>query len=216
MINQMDMNFYKEEMNEKKYEEIYKDLVNKIIVAINELGKKKGYKVPEDKSGAELFRSIQVYFKENFITTFSVYYLMKRLIEWNYEKGVEKYTRKLKIKSIILRYYSFLDKIKLYEETENEIAQKGINVVIKEREEKYVKQFKKKYEHNEKYNETWDILELIKKVYLEGQIDIAKINDVEKVILIDNAYKYIMKIGYPQVAYIYSDEYSEFRNDGRN
>lgn len=211
MIDEIEREDYEEKIKEEKYEEIYIELVNKAISAVEELGKRKGYKIPEDKSGKDLFYRIQFDFEENFIQhlSLSVYYLMKSLIKWN-QKSEEVYcTYKRKIYDIIIRYNCFIDKIKEYEEIENEINRKGIDIVTKEREEKYRKQFKERFEHSKKYDETWDVVKLIRKVISTGEKDLLKSNDVEKIMLIDNTYNYILRIGYKKVSHIYSDEYLE-------
>ena len=211
MIDRIDMEDYEEKIKEEKYEEIYIDLVNKSIAAVEKLGKRKDYKIPEDKDGKDLFYRIQFDFEEKFIQhlSLSVYYLMKSLIKWN-QKSEEVYcTYKRKIYNIIIRYDCFIDKIEEYEEIENEINRKGIDIVTKEREEKYRKQFKERFEHSKKYDETWDVVKLIKKIIQTEEKDYLKSNNVEKIMLIDNAYKYILKIGYQKVSYIYSDEYLE-------
>lgn len=208
-MNEIDIKYYEEKIKEEKYEEIYKDLVNKSIAAVKEIGKRKDYKIPEDKDGEDLFYRIQFDFEEKFIQhlSLSVYYLMKSLIKWN-QKSEEVYcTYKRKIYDIIIRYNCFIDKIKEYEEIEDEINRKGIDIVTKEREEKYRKQIKERFEHSKKYDETWDAVKLIKKVIDTGEKDLLKSNDVEKIMLIDNTYNYILRIGYQKVSHIYSDEY---------
>lgn len=209
MMEKIDIKDYEEKIKEEKYEDIYMDLVNKSIAAVKELGKRKGYKIPEDKEEKDLFHRIQVYFEENFIHHLSlkVYYLMNSLIEWNQKNEEVYYTYERKIDSIIMRYNDFIDEIKEYEEIANEINRKGIDIVTKEREEKYRKQFKERFEHSKKYDETWDVVKLIKKIIQTEKKDCLKSNNVEKIMLIDNAYNYILKIGYQKVSYIYSDEY---------
>lgn len=206
-MNKIDIKDYEEKIKEEKYEDIYEDLVNKTIIAVQKFGKRKDYKIPEDKKGKDLFYNIQFYFKENFIDYLSVYYLMQTLIEWNYKDEEENGTYEKKINNIVVRYNSFIDKINEYEKIESEVNQKGIDIVIKEREEKYAKQFKERFEHSKKYDKTWDVVKLIKKVIHTQERDLAKSNDVEKIMLIDNAYNYILKIGYQKVSYIYSEEY---------
>lgn len=206
-MNKIDIKDYEEKIKEEKYEDIYEDLVNKTIIAVQEFGKRKDYKISEDKKGKDLFYNIQFYFKENFIDYLSVYYLMQTLIEWNYKDEEENGTYEKKINNIVGRYNSFIDKINEYEKIESEVKQKGIDIVTKEREEKYAKQFKERFEHSKKYDKTWDVVKLIKKVIHTQERDLAKSNDVEKIMLIDNAYNYILKIGYQKVSYIYSEEY---------
>lgn len=206
-MNKIDIKDYEEKIKEEKYEDIYEDLVNKTIIAVQKFGKRKDYKIPEDKKGKDLFYNIQFYFKENFIDYLSVYYLMQTLIEWNYKDEEENDTYENKINNIVVRYNSFIDKINEYEKIESEVKQKGIDIVKKEREEKYAKQFKERFEHSKKYDKTWDVVKLIKKVIHTQERDLAKSNDVEKIMLIDNAYNYILKIGYQKVSYIYSEEY---------
>ena len=104
---------------------------------------------------------------------------------------------------------NFINEIKEYENIENEINKKGIDIVTKEREEKYRKQFKERFEHSKKYDETWDVVKLIKKIIQTEEKDYLKSNNVEKIMLIDNTYNYILRIGYQKVSYIYSDEYLE-------
>ena len=60
-------------------------------------------------------------------------------------------------------------------------------------------------------DDSWNIVKLIRKVILGNEKNFKKANDVEKIMLIDNAYNYIIKIGYKKVAYIYSDEYKDYR-----
>lgn len=209
MLDEIDIKDYEKEIIEGKFEDIYKDLVDKVITVVEELGKKKGYKIPKDKSGIELLNSIQFYIKENFIDSLNVYYLMKSLIEWNYDEEDNTYDKK--VNSIIIRYNDLVDKLKMYEKIECEIIEKGFDAVTKEREEKYEKIFKEKVEHSMYYEDSWNIVKLIRKVILGNEKNFKKANDVEKIMLIDNAYNYIMKIGYKKVAYIYSDEYKDYR-----
>lgn len=208
MLDEIDIEDYEKEISEGNFEDIYKDLVDKVITVVEELGKKKGYKIPKDKSGIELLNSIQFYIKENFIDSLNVYYLMKSLIEWNYDEEDNTYDKK--VNSIIIRYNDLVDKLKIYEKIECEIIEKGFDAVTKEREEKYKKQFKEKVEYSMYYEDSWNIVKLIRKVILDNEKNFKKANDVEKIMLIDNAYNYIMKIGYKKVAYIYSDEYKQF------
>ncbi len=208
MLDEIDIEDYEKEISEGNFEDIYKNLVDKVITVVEELGKKKGYKIPKDKSGIELLNSIQFYIKENFIDSLNIYYLMKSLIEWNYDEEDNTYDKK--VNSIIIRYNDLVDKLKTYEEIENKINEKGFDVVTKEREEKYEKQFKEKVEHSMYYEDSWNIVKLIRKIICDNEKNFKKANDVEKIMLIDNAYNYIMKIGYKKVAYIYSDEYKQF------
>lgn len=208
MLDEIDIEDYEKEISEGNFEDIYKDLVDKVITVVEELGKKKGYKIPKDKSGIELLNSIQFYIKENFIDSLNVYYLMKSLTEWNYDEEDNTYDKK--VNSIIIRYNDLVDKLKIYEKIECEIIEKGFDAVTKEREEKYEKQFKEKVEHSMYYEDSWNIVKLIRKVILDNEKNFKKANDVEKIMLIDNAYNYIMKIGYKKVAYIYLDEYKQF------
>ena len=210
MLDKIDIKDYEKEIIEGKFEDIYKDLVDKTIDVVEELGKKKGYKIPKDKSEIELFNSIQLYFKENFIDSLNVYYLMKSLIEWNYDEEDNPYDKR--INNIIIRYNDLVDKLKMYEKIESEINEKGFDAVTKKREEKYEKQFKEKVEHSMYYEDSWDIVKLMRKVILDNEKNFKKANDVEKIMLIDNAYNYIMKIGYKKVAYIYSDEYKQIQS----
>ena len=209
MLDEIDIEDYEKEISEGNFEDIYKDLVDKVITVVEELGKKKGYKIPKDKSGIELLNSIQFYIKENFIDSLNVYYLMKSLTEWNYDEEDNTYDKK--VNSIIIRYNDLVDKLKIYEKIECEIIEKGFDAVTKEREEKYKKQFKEKVEYSMYYEDSWNIVKLIRKVILDNEKNFKEANDVEKIMLIDNAYNYIMKIGYKKVAYIYSDEYKDYR-----
>ncbi len=209
MLDEIDIKDYEKEIIEGKFEDIYKNLVDKVITVVEELGKKKGYKIPKDKSEIELFNSIQLYFKENFIDSLNVYYLMKSLIEWHYDEEDNTYDKR--INNIIIRYNDLVDKLKIYEKIKDEINEKGFDAVTKEREEKYEKQFKEKVEYSMYYEDFWDIVKLIRKVILDNEKNFKKANDVEKIMLIDNSYNYIMKIGYKKVAYIYSNEYKDYR-----
>lgn len=49
MLDEIDIKDYEKEIIEGKFEDIYKDLVDKTIDVVEELGKKKGYKIPKDK-----------------------------------------------------------------------------------------------------------------------------------------------------------------------
>ncbi len=49
MLDEIDIEDYEKEIIEGKFEDIYKDLVDKTIDVVEELGKKKGYKIPKDK-----------------------------------------------------------------------------------------------------------------------------------------------------------------------
>lgn len=183
------------------YEEMYNNLVNKSLALVEELGKRRNYKIPENKKGQYLFLSIQSYFEKNFIEDCGVYYLMKELIEWNRETE-ENFSDKIRIRNIAIRYDIFKDKFKHYEEVENEIIKYGVEKVKEEREEKYRKQFKEFFERKNS-DEQLDIVKLINKIILK-EYDLSRLNDVEKIIQIEKTYKYIMRLGYKKVARMYS------------
>lgn len=44
MLDEIDIEDYEKEISEGNFEDIYKNLVDKVITVVEELGKKKGYK----------------------------------------------------------------------------------------------------------------------------------------------------------------------------
>lgn len=151
--------------------------------------------------GQYLFLSIQSYFEKNFIEDCGAYYLMERLIEWN-RKTEDDFSDKTKIRNIAIWYDIFKEKFQHYEEVENEISKYGAEKIKEEREEKYRKQFKEFLERKNS-DEKLNIVELINKIILK-EYDLSRLNDVEKIIQIEKTYSYIMRLGYKNVARMYS------------
>ena len=212
MINKIEIEDYETEIKSEKYEEIYNDLINKSIELIEEIGKIKDYEIPKNKRGLSLFNSIQSYFQFDSIQFADAYYLMECLKEWNKQNEEVNFSYERKINSIIMRYNNLIDKIEIYKKVEKEVKEKGLENTIKDREEKYRKDFEEKLKSkNKKIDESSDIVGLVRKVNKYTLLKYDEINDVEKVLLMDNIYNYIMLRGYKKVNSIYSNEYMGYK-----
>ena len=62
MISKIDIKDYEKAMQEGKYEDVYKDVVEKSMELVKEIGKIKDFEFPEDEEGTELYYSIKFYF----------------------------------------------------------------------------------------------------------------------------------------------------------
>lgn len=229
MIQKISIKDYKKEIQEEKYENIYRDLIGKSMELVKEIGKIKKFEFPEDEEGRTLFCSIQIYFKKNFGEFSNVYYLMKDLSEWNCEDNYVYDTYEKKINNIIVKYNNLIVELEIYRKIEEEIKEKKFEKVLEEQEEKCRKLFKEMLEYkNKEYNEKWDMIELIEKViqyynfyydelrelkqvmsgnFIEFDIEeeLVEIDNIERIMLIDEIYRLIVDEDYKKVAYMYRD-----------
>ena len=160
MINEISLKDYKKEMQEEKYEAIYKDIVNKSIELVKEIGKVKEFELPEVEDDITLFYSIKCYFEEKVNYWRSVIELMRELLEWKYDDRFIAPTEKDKLKLITSPYNRAVRTLNEYKEIKKEIEAKSYEIILKERKEKVIKLYIEMLEYkNKPYNKNWDIEE---------------------------------------------------------
>lgn len=211
-MNKVDIQDYEKEIESEEYEKIYNDLFNKSMDLIEKIEKIKGYKIPKKQIGITLFNNIQYFFDCDSIQFSEIYYLIEEFRNWNKKDEEVNCNFKRKIANIIMRYNNIIDELELYKNVEKEVKEKGLKTTIKDREEKYAKEFKEKLSgKKKKVDESFDIVRLVRKVVKNTKLDYDEINDVEKVLLMDDVYNYIMIKGYKKVDAIYSNEYMGYK-----
>lgn len=234
MISKINIKDYEKEMQEGKYEAVYKDIVDKSMELVKEIGKIKKFEFPEDEEGTDLYYSIKSYFDNNFGQFSSMHNLMENLSNWYYQDDYIADTKEKKIEYCIKSYNSLVYELARYKNTEKEIDEKGYGKVLKERKEKLLNIFMEMLEYkNKQYDKSWDIIKYIDKIIqyynyysddlmqlkdallgksIEFDIekDSVEINNVERIMLIDETYNLFIPLsydddGYKDFAYCYRD-----------
>lgn len=114
MINKIDVKDYEKQMQEGKYEDAYKDIVDKSMELVKEIGKIKNFEFPEDEEGVKLYYSIECYFDQNFGQFRSMKCLMENLANWYCEDDYFANTEEKKIEYCINPYNSLVEEFDIY------------------------------------------------------------------------------------------------------
>ena len=112
-------------MQEGNYEDAYKDVVNKSMELVKEIGKLKNFEFPKDKKGEELYYSIERYFEQNFGQFRSMFSLMENLANWYVEDEYIANTKEKKIEYSINPYNVLVEEFEIYTNTKKEIMNGG-------------------------------------------------------------------------------------------
>ena len=234
MISKIDIKDYEKAMQEGKYEDVYKDIVEKSMELVKEIGKIKNFEFPEDEEGTELYYSIKFYFDKNFGQFSSMCNLMENLSNWYCQDDYIADTKEKKIEYCINPYNVLVNELVRYNNTKKEIDEKGYEKVLEERKEKLLNIFMEMLEYkNKQYDKNWDITKFIDKIsqyynyYSDNLIELkdailgysiefdiekdsVEINNVERIMLIDENYNEFVPRsdedgGYKDFAYCYRD-----------
>lgn len=233
MINKIDVKDYEKQMQEGKYEAVYKDIVDKSMKLVKEIGKIKNFKFPEDEEGVKLYHSIKYYFDQNFGQFRSMLSLMENLANWYCEDEYFANTEEKKIKYCINPYNSLVEEFDIYINTKKEIAEKGYENALEERKKKLIDLFIEMLEYkNKPYDKNWNIRQYIdtiiqyynyysddlsqledallgKSIEFDMEKDSVDLDDVEEIMLIDEIYDSFIPFGdddgYKHYAYYYRD-----------
>lgn len=233
MISKIDIKDYEKLMQEGNYEDAYKDVVNKSMELVKEIGKLKNFEFPKDKKGEELYYSIERYFEQNFGQFRSMFSLMENLANWYVEDEYIANTKEKKIEYSINPYNVLVEEFEIYTNTKKEIEEKGFERALEERKQKLINIFIEMLEYkNKSYDKSWNIIQFIDKLIqyynyysedlsqLEAAIlgksiefdmekDSVDMNDVETIMIIDEIYDLLKPLGeyegYKHYAYYYRD-----------
>lgn len=233
MINKIDIKDYEKQMQEGKYEAVYKDIVDKSMKLVKEIGKIKNFEFPEDQEGIKLYYSIERYFDQNFGQFRSMFSLMENLANWYCEDEYFANTEEKKIEYCINPYNSLVEEFDIYTDTKKEIEEKGYENALEERKKKLIDLFIEMLEYkNKPYDKNWNIRQyidtiiqyynyysddlsqleaalLVKSIEFDMEKDSVDLNNVEVIMLIDEIYDSFIPLGdddgYKHYAYYYRD-----------
>ena len=150
MISKIDIKDYEKAMQEGKYEDVYKDIVEKSMELVKEIGKIKNFEFPEDEEGTELYYGIKFYFEKNFGQFSSMCNLMENLSNWYCQDDYIADTKEKKIEYCINPYNVLVNELVRYNNTKKEIDEKGYEKVLEERKEKLLNIFMEMLEYKNK------------------------------------------------------------------
>ena len=233
MIKEVSLKDYEKEIQEKNYEIIYKDIVNKSIELVKEIGKIKEFELPETEETTTLLESIKCYFEEKVNYWKSVIELMSELMEWESDDRFIAPTEKEKLKLIFSPYNRAVRTLNEYKEIKKEIEAKGFEIILKERKEKVIRLYIEMLNYkNKTYNKKWDIEEftpimdhyynfyhhefssLRNAIFCDhirnyDEEELVRLDDVERIMSIDGDYEILLPTdknkGYKEFAYKYRD-----------
>ena len=233
MIKEVSLKDYEKEMQRKDYEAIYRDIVNKSIELVKEIGKIKEFELPDSEDDTTLFYSIKCYFEQKVNYWKSVIELMSELIEWESDDRFIAPTEKEKLKLIFSPYNRAVRTLNEYKEIKKEIEVKGFEIILKERKEKIIGLYTEMLDYkNKTNNRNWNIEEFtpimdhyynfyhhefssLRNAIFCNHIrnydeeEFIRLDDVERIMSIDEDYEILLPTdknkGYKEFAYKYRD-----------
>lgn len=233
MVNKISIKDYEKEIQEENYEKIYRDIVDKSMELVKEIGKIKNFEIPKSDNERDLFFDIECYFKENSGCFTSVVNLMKQLSFWYCEDLYIAPTEIEKIKFIIPPYNCSVEELEIYQNIKKKIAENDYEKMIEERKNKVRNLYIEMLEYkNKSYDKNWGIAEFTPKLVhyynfyhsefkqLESallnttvEFDVeeknVELDRIERIMLIDEIYNLLLPTsdydGYKEFAYEYRD-----------
>ena len=230
MIKEVSLKDYEKEIQEKNYEIIYKDIVNKSIELVKEIGKIEEFELPEAEETTTLLESIKCYFEEKVNYWRSVIKLMNELLEWKSDYSFIAPTEKDKLELIFSTYNRVVRTLNDYKKIKKEIEVKNFEIILEERKEKIIRLYTEMLDYkNKTYNRNWNIEEFtpvmihyynfyyneflnLKDAMIDRKSDDKnriKLDNIERIIIIDDIYNMLLPTkdneGYKEFAYAYRD-----------
>lgn len=210
----MEIKDFKEQIDNKNFDSVYKQIVNKTIELAEKIATKKDINI-ERKEGIEekLYKIIEAY-DEQSKSFQSVPYLVENLLNWDVKEDYDE-TELEKLTRYINLYNEIIVELERYEKIEKEIQKIGYETLENEKIKKLIQLFKEMMEYkNKEYNKNWNFNEWIRNIdkhyhfyhyilintlnqietntiYREIEIDYnkcIKTNNVENILSLDNLY----------------------------
>ena len=225
---------FKEQLQGKKYNDIYQKIVNKTIYMAKKIAKLKklelNFNVKDDIY--DIFLEIEYSFNKYSATFRDLIYLVKNLKSWYEEDDLSLYdTQEQKLESYIRGYNLVESELKKYFEIKDLIVQYGFENIKLEKMNKLIKLFKDMLKYkNKPYLENWSFRDYIEKIDLYYNIyseyllnaleavesklvrfdiesDYIQVNDVEVIMFLDLLYDTLSyeNDDYKMNAYFYRD-----------
>ena len=219
---------FKEEMESKDYDSIYKVIVEKSIELVRKIAKVKKIKLPKiDLDDESIFDEIDEIFKSN-----SIYFGSIETLMWNFSRWEDDYlneSKEQKIKTSIRLYNESLVRLGEYETIKQKINENKYENLKKEKVDKIIALFKEMMQYkNKKYDVNWDFndwLDVINEkynyfhseivdlydIYYYGHVDrymdgeeVIDVDEVEEIFYYDQIF-YFLKSDYKEHAYDFID-----------
>ena len=158
---------FQKDLDARKYDDVYKKLVDISLKLVEEIIKKKNIKLPSKSRGRDYLYDIEYAFERQSATFQSVKYLMRFFLEWgiDYEDDPLYHTPEEVLESCVREYNRIISELNRYEKIEEEIKEKGYEKIKDEKIQKLIALFKKMMEYkNKKYDENWTIEKWIEEI----------------------------------------------------
>ena len=158
---------FQKDLDARKYDDVYKKLVDISLKLVEEIIKKKNIKLPSKSRGRDYLYDIEYAFERQSATFQSVKYLMRFFLEWgiDYEDDPLYHTPEEVLESSVREYNRIISELNRYEKIEEEIKEKGYEKIKDEKIQKLIALFKKMMEYkNKKYDENWTFEKWIEEI----------------------------------------------------
>lgn len=158
---------FQKDLDARKYDDVYKKLVDISLKLVEEIIKKKNIKLPSKSRGRDYLYDIEYAFERQSATFQSVKYLMRFFLEWgiDYEDDPLYHTPEEVLESCVREYNRIISELNRYEKIEEEIKEKGYEKIKDEKIQKLIALFKKMMEYkNKKYDENWTFEKWIEEI----------------------------------------------------
>ena len=190
MEKRFDIKDYKDALQKEEYESIYSEIVNCSIELANKIAKIKNIELNTKEDLEDKLYAIQFAFNRECASFRGIIYLMKNLIEWNYEDEVEDeidiefgdeeldsivlnnsmpipllYTKEEILKNCMKTYNKILDELDTYYRIENEIKKYNYEKLLKQKKDNLIRIFKDMLEYQKiDYKSNWNLQQFAEKI----------------------------------------------------
>ena len=218
MKEYIEIEAFENDIKEKKFEKVFKEIVEKSMDLIKRIAKKRQIilDIKDGDNKEDIFYNILFSFERNTIYFTGVVTLMNSFLRWNIAPEDDfGETKEEKLEKYVNIYNAIIGELDYYEKAEKEIQIKGYEELKNEKIDSLIQVFKEMLKYkNKEYNENWSFEEWIDKIdmtyhyyHLELQevlevlkfgyyfVDIEKynydsieVNEVETIILLENLY----------------------------
>lgn len=163
MEDYIDVKKFENDINEKKLEEVYQEIVKRAVKLIKKVARKKKIALVEKGDNTDIFYDIMFEFEKQSVAFQSVADLMEEFLRWDIDPEDDfGETKQQKLIKYIRTYNRIVAQLERYEKTEKEIEEKGFEILEKEKIDKLIELFKEMLAYKSKnYKNDWKFEEWI-------------------------------------------------------
>ncbi len=209
---------FQKDLENKNYDKVHKELVNKIMELIKQIAEEKEMKLPKlDLSDEELFYKLRRIFESSSVYFDKIDTIMHTLDRW--EDDYLNESKESKVKTIIRLYNSCIYWLGEYKRVKEEINKKGFENLKEEKINEIITLFKEMLKYkNKKYDDNWNFEEWLNCISEKYNYFYDDINDIMDVYYFHHMNEYldsdeVVQLDKPEEILAYDQFYYTLESD---